>query len=165
MRQSAWLKRLVRMLRAERSLGQAALFVRSRSSNQTNQTDRIDQIDQLPATRREMWPGTIFCPHRLVWRLEVQLVAPVAKAESRREFTLATKPKRLVEVLGVSHQFTCEKADDLRRIVARTGNTGGDERSRDPATAVSGSHRQYQHGSPVLRKNLLISLASRAIPD
>ena len=98
----------------ERALGQAALFLRSRSSNQTNQTDRIDQIDQLPATRREMVPGTLFCPQWLVWRLEVQLVAPVAKAESRREFTLATKPERLVEVLGAGHQFTCEEADDLR---------------------------------------------------
>ena len=70
----------------------------------------------------------------------MQLAAPVAKAESRREFTLATKPERLVEVLGAGHQLAGEQADDLRRIVARTGNAGGDECSRDPATAVSGSH-------------------------
>ena len=114
MRQSAWLKRLGCMLRAKGHLVKLPYSCALVSRNQTNQTDRIDQIDQLPATRREMVPGTLFCPQWLVWRLEVQLVAPVAKAESRREFTLATKPERLVEVLGAGHQFTCEEADDLR---------------------------------------------------
>jgi hypothetical protein len=66
----------------------------------------------------------LFCPHWLVWRFEVQHVAPVAKAESRREFALAAKSNRLVELLRAGHQFTGEEADDSRRIVARTGNTG-----------------------------------------
>ena len=76
------------------------------------------------ATRREMGPGILFCRHGLVWCLEVQLIAPVAQAESRREFTLAMKPERLVEVLGAGHQFTGKEADNSRRVVTRTDNTG-----------------------------------------
>ena len=98
----------------ERALGQAALFMRSRFE-EPNKPDRPNRPDR-PTSRHtpRNGSGTLFCPQWLVWRLEVQLVAPVAKAESRREFTLATKPERFVEVLGAGHQFTCEEADDLR---------------------------------------------------
>ena len=49
MRQSAWLKRLVLMVRAKRSLGQAALFLHSRFV-EPNKPDRPNRPDR-PTSR------------------------------------------------------------------------------------------------------------------
>jgi protein gp37 len=64
MRQSAWLKRLARMVRARCRLVKLSNSCAFVSRNQTSQADRIDQLDQLSAARREMLVGEVrhsFC--------------------------------------------------------------------------------------------------------
>jgi hypothetical protein len=64
MADSSWRKREAEFANDDfgRSIWCAGLSGLTRSSNHTTETDRRDQMHQIPATRREMLPGTFLIP-------------------------------------------------------------------------------------------------------
>ena len=62
----------------DRPAGHSRLSNQINQKNQTDKMDQIDQMDQLPATRREIFPGTFSSFGASLWMAQV-MPRPVRK--------------------------------------------------------------------------------------